>query len=236
MTSEVENLKSTNRILIVVLIIAAFFLGSLTNKVSSTQKPITETTQIPDIQPTAQPSKTDVDDGHLPVLGNKDAKVTLVEFSDFQCLYCRRLWKDTLPQLKKEYIDTGKIKFTYRHFPLPALHPQAQITAEASECANEQNKFWEFHDKAFEEQAKQGEGTISYTKDDIISWAQTIELDMSQFNSCLDSGKYTKNVQEDIDAGTKAGVSGTPAIFVNGQLIVGAQPFESFKATIDPLL
>lgn len=97
------------------------------------------------------PSKVSVDNGHLPGLGNKDAKVTIVEFSDFECPFCRRFFTETFSQIKKEYIDTGKVVTYYRHYPLP-FHPLAQPFALASECANEQGKFWEFHDKIFKEQ------------------------------------------------------------------------------------
>lgn len=97
--------------------------------------------------------KVTVNDGHLPVLGKKDAKVTIVEFSDFQCPFCKQFFSETLPQLKKEYIDTGKVKLFYRQFPLTSIHPNAQIAAEAAECANEQGKFWEYHDILFTNQA-----------------------------------------------------------------------------------
>lgn len=95
--------------------------------------------------------KVSVDNGHLPALGDKKAKVTIVEFSDFECPFCNRFFKDTLPQIKKDYVDTGKTVLYYRHFPL-GFHPLAKPFAIASECANEQGKFWEFHDKIFEEQ------------------------------------------------------------------------------------
>jgi protein-disulfide isomerase len=90
--------------------------------------------------------------GHLPVLGNEKAKITIVEFSDFQCPFCERFFIDTLPQLKKEYLDTGKAQLTFRHFPLTSIHPNAQKAHEASECANEQGKFWEYHDLLFQTQ------------------------------------------------------------------------------------
>lgn len=103
-------------------------------------------------QPTPAP-KQDVAIGHLPILGNKDAAVTVIEFSDFQCPFCDQFVKNTYPQLKKEYIDTGKIAFAYRHFPLTSIHPNATPAAIASECANEQGKFWEYHDTLFQNQA-----------------------------------------------------------------------------------
>lgn len=169
------------------------------------------------------------------MLGNPNAKVTIVEFSDFQCPFCRRFWADALPQIKKEYVDTGKAKFIYKHYPL-SFHPGAKPAAEASECANEQGKFWEYHDKIFAEQAKQGQGTIQFGKPELKNWASQIGLNTSQFNQCLDSGKYFKLIEDSVAYGSEIGVSGTPTTFINGQRLVGAQPFVSFKAVIDGLL
>lgn len=167
-----------------------------------------------------------------PYLGNKNAPITMIEFSDFQCPFCRAFWRDTLPQIKKEYIDTGKLKFVYRDFPL-SFHQGAAPAAEGAECAEDQGKFWQLHDKIFQEQDKQGQGTIQFTKSDVVKWAGQTGLDMGKFNQCLDSGKYKAEVEKDIADGTAAGVTGTPAIFINGRLVVGAQPFSAFKAVID---
>lgn len=167
------------------------------------------------------------------VLGSSDAPVTIIEFSDFQCPFCRKLYKETLPQIKKEYLLTGKAKFVYRDFPLVQIHPGATPAAEGAECAKEQGKFWEMHDAIFDEQEKQGSGTVQFTADDIKKWAAKIGLNASKFNQCLDSGKYKQEVEKDIADGSSAGVTGTPAVFVNGRIIVGAQPFATFKAIID---
>lgn len=169
------------------------------------------------------------------MLGNKDAKITIVEFSDFQCPFCRSFWSGTLPQIKRDYIDTGKARFVYKHYPLD-FHPGAKPAAEGTECASDQGKFWEMHDKIFEEQAKQGQGTIQFTKQDIAKWATAIGLNMNQFNQCVSSGKYTKLVNDDFAYGSSLGVSGTPTSFINGKRIVGAQPFTSFQAVIEGLL
>lgn len=168
------------------------------------------------------------------VLGLTNAKITIIEYSDFQCPFCRTFWSQTFPQLKKEYIDTGKILFAYRHYPLD-FHPQAMISAKASECASETGKFWQMHDKLFAEQEKQGSGTIQFTTADIKKWASQIGLS-SGFNSCLDSDKYSEKIKSDTATGTQAGVSGTPTFFINNQKIVGAQPYASFKAAIDSAL
>jgi protein-disulfide isomerase len=165
-------------------------------------------------------------------LGKKDAPVTLIEFSDFQCPFCRKFAEDTLPQLKKEYVDTGKARLVYRDFPL-AFHPGAVPAAQGAECAKEQGKFWELHDIMYAEQAKQGSGTVQFTADDVKKWAVKAGVNAAKFNQCLDSGKYKQEVEKDMADGTAAGVSGTPATFVNGRVIVGAQPFSAFKTIID---
>lgn len=166
-------------------------------------------------------------------LGPENAEVEIIEFSDFQCPFCRTFWKNTLSRIKNEYIDSGKVKFVYRDFPL-SFHPMAQKYAEAAECAGNQNKYWEMHDKIFDEQDKLGTGTISdYDVGDLKRWANELGLNVSEFNQCLDSGKYTQEVRDDFSDGSAAGVSGTPSFFVNGRLIVGSQPFESFKQIID---
>lgn len=168
-----------------------------------------------------------------PILGNPDATVTIVEFSDFQCPFCRRFWKETLPQIKTVYLATGKAKFVYRDFPLSQIHPGALPAAEGTECAREQGKFWELHDAIFEEQEKQGSGTVQFTAADVKQWAANIGLDSPRFSQCLDSGKYRKEIEKDLADGASFGVTGTPATFINGRLIAGAQPFAAFKAIIE---
>lgn len=169
-----------------------------------------------------------------PLLGNANAKVTIIEFSDFQCPFCRRHYTQTLPQLKKEYIETGKVKYVYRDFPLTQIHPAAVPAAEAAECADEQGKFWELHDKIFDEQNKQGVGTVQFGIEDVKKWASEVQgLDVAKLNQCLDSGKYTQEVQKDLADGLQAGVGGTPTFYINGRELVGAQPFSAFKSTID---
>ena len=167
------------------------------------------------------------------VLGDPNAPVTLIEFSDFQCPFCRKFYTDTLPQIKKEYILTGKAKLVYRDFPLVQIHPGATPAAEGAECAKEQGKFWKMHDAIFDEQEKQGLGTVQFTADDVKKWAGKIGLNTSKFNQCLDSRKYKQEVEKDLADGAAAGVNGTPATFINGRLVSGAQPFAAFKIIID---
>ncbi len=175
----------------------------------------------------------DLVDG-APFLGNPAAPVTMVEFSDFQCPFCRRMYIQTLPQIKEKYVKTGKVKFAYRDFPLSSIHDMAQKYAEAARCANDQDKFWQMHDKIFDEQELRGAGTIQGIKvADIKQWARDIGLNQAQFDECLDSEKYAGAVQKDFDAGQALGVSGTPATFINGRLVQGAVPFSQFEAVIE---
>lgn len=180
--------------------------------------------------PSGQKAEVSEDDDAF--LGEEDAPVVMIEFSDFQCPFCRSFWQNTFPKIKSQYIDTGKVKFVYRDFPL-SFHPGATPAAQATECAEEQGKFWEMHDKIFSEQAKQGGGTIQFDSDDVKKWAREIALDTGKFNSCLDSQKYAEEVKKDIADGSSAGVSGTPGFFINGRLVVGAQPFEAFQSLIE---
>ncbi|MBI2640057.1 MAG: DsbA family protein [Candidatus Sungbacteria bacterium] len=168
-----------------------------------------------------------------PALGNPDAPVVLVEFSDFQCPFCRKLWRESFFQLKEKYIKTGKVRFVYRDFPLSGIHSGALPAAMAGECAEDQNKFWEMHDKIFQEQDRLGQGTVSFTADDLKRWARELGLDGSAFDSCFDGGKYRAEVEKDYSDGTALGVAGTPHIFVNGKpLIRGALPFEQIDQII----
>jgi protein-disulfide isomerase len=186
---------------------------------------------LANIKDSLEPRKTvSVDDD--PYLGKKNAPITMIEFSDFQCPFCRSFWRDTLPLIKSEFIDTGKLKFVYRDFPL-SFHEGAMPAAQATECAKDQDKYWEMHDKIFEEQAKKGSGTISFNNSDLKKWAGEIGLKMDLFNSCFDSGKYVEEIRKDMEDGQAAGVTGTPAFFINGRLVVGAQPYSVFKNIIE---
>ena len=142
-----------------------------------------------------------------------------------ECPFCARFYEQTLPQLTKEYIDTGKVKLVYRDFPL-SFHANAQKAAEASECAHEQGKFWEMHDKLF------GSGVVGGTTTFKL-YAKDLGLDQAKFDNCLDSGKYVNEISKDLQDGSKYGVSGTPGFFVNGVPLIGAQPFEAFRAIIE---
>lgn len=154
--------------------------------------------------------------------GNPKAPVTIVEFSDYQCPYCHQV-EPTVKGILAKYGD--KVNFSYRDFPLSAIHAQAMIAAEASRCALEQGKFWEYHDQLF--------NGSKLEKDDLIGYARDLKLDDKQFESCLTSEKYKADIEKDTQDGRKAGVSGTPGFFINGVEISGAKPQEEFTRVID---
>ncbi len=162
-----------------------------------------------------------------PARGPLAAHVTIIEFADFQCPYCGRFHAQTLPQILQAYGD--RVRFVYRDFPLTDVHAFAEKAAEAGECAHDQDGFWKYHDVLFGNQGALDRASLG-------RYAQTVGLDMAAFNGCLDSGKYAAEVASDLRAGVAAGVNGTPAFFVNGRPISGAQPYAVFKAAIDAAL
>lgn len=164
-----------------------------------------------------------------PVLGNKNAPLTIVEFSDFQCPFCKRARDDAVAKIEEQYVKTGKVKLVYRDFPLTSIHPMAQKSAEAAECADDQGKFWEMHDKIFEGQA-------SLSLSSLKQWAVELGLKADDFNKCLDSGKYANEVNKDASDAQKAGGQGTPYFIVGETIISGAQPFAAFQQAIESQL
>ncbi len=167
------------------------------------------------------------------VKGSSRAKVTIIEFSEFQCPYCARYYNDAYKQIIENYVDTGKVKYIFRDFPL-GFHANAQKASEAAECAGDQDKYWEYHDKLFENQQ-----ALEITN--LKQYAVDLGLDTAEFNSCLDSGKHTSEVKKDFADGQKAGISGTPSFFIGNDKdgytkLVGAQPFTAFQQAIEAAL
>lgn len=156
------------------------------------------------------------------IKGSPNAPVTIIEYSDFQCPYCGRV-QPTIDQILKTY--EGKVKLVYKHFPLN-FHQYAEKAAEASECAADQGNFWEYHDILYENQN-------ALTVEDLKRYAKDLGLDTETFNRCLDSGVMAERVRDNFNEGQNNGVQGTPAFFINGQLISGAQPYSVFKQIID---
>ena len=173
-------------------------------------------------------------------LGDKHAPLTLVEFFDYQCPFCARHVRETLPQIERDYIKTGKLKYVVRDFPIESIHPQAFKAHEAVRCAGEQQKYWEMHARLLANpQTLGGNGLEGH--------ARTLGLDVPAFQLCMDSGKHTAGVRLDQAEGSKVGVTGTPSFFIGLtdpndakvktlRTIRGAQPYASFKEAIDSLL
>lgn len=179
-----------------------------------------------------------------PFKGDKNARVTLIEFADYQCTFCARHFRETLPQIEKNYIETGKVKYVFRSFPLEHSHPHAFKAAVAAECAGEQGRYWLMHDRLFTYQE-------ALDVQDLRRHAQVLEglglLDLSKFERCLDSEQAAAKVRKDLADGQKAGVKTTPTFFLgltdpnSSQIkavteLVGAKSYATFKEALDRLL
>ncbi len=226
--------------IIVVLVAVASFLGGATFTQWQTQKqgtpsPKEEATPSPTAQQPEEPpavlgaeDRGKIESGGAAVKGEEGSAITIVEFSEYECPFCKRYVDETYPQILDEYGD--KIRYIFRDYPLP-FHPQAQKMAEVARCAGDQDQYWEMHDLLFENRDKWAEKQD--VSADVTGYVSQLGLDKEEFDDCLDSGKYTQAVKDDMALGQSVGVQGTPTFFINGQRLVGAQPFSAFKAIID---
>jgi protein-disulfide isomerase len=164
--------------------------------------------------------------------GDAAAAVTIIEYSDFQCPFCKRFHDQVEQQIVDQYVKTGKVKLSYKHFPF--LGDESKWAAQAAECAADQNRFWDYHDTLFARQA--GENAGGFTKDKLIALATEIKLNTDTFTQCLNGDKTLERVTADANEGNTLGVRGTPSFLINGKLLVGAQPFEAFKNAIEAAL
>ena len=230
--------KYSTFLLLALLIVGGFvFLGGNNN-------PTTGNVVANNPQPTLpnQPSQVSASADDDAVLGDKNAPVTIIEFSDYQCPFCRKFWTETFNQIKKDYIDTGKVKFVYRDFPLASIHPAAEPAAEAANCVREKGgdeAYYKMHDKIFQEGNKIDggdpitgpvKGTAQFGATELKKLAKDLGYNI---DSCLDSGKYASEVQKDLADGQAAGGQGTPYFVINGKPLNGAQPYSAFKQVID---
>ncbi len=179
--------------------------------------------QIAEAPVTPQPTRYDIPTEGYPSLGPADAPITIVEFSDFQCPFCRRFHDETYQALLDAY--PGQIRFVYRNLPLTSIHPNAMDAAVASLCANDQNAYWDYHGKLFSSE--------TLGRDTYVQYATDLGLDVESFTACLDSGKHDDFIAQDMDFSLNLGVQSTPTFFVNGLAIVGAQPLSAFQQIID---
>lgn len=187
---------------------------------------------------TTPPQNAVLDLKNRPSRGEDGAKLTMVAFLDYECPYCGRFNRETMPQIEKEYIETGKVKFVVMNLPLEGMHKSAFKAAEAAGCAGEQGKFWEMHDRLFANQQ---------SLDDLKSHAEAIGLDVGKFEECMESGRQAKQIRNDMAEARSAGITGTPAFFLaftdeksttikSVTRLVGSQPYALFKAAIDKQL
>lgn len=255
----VKNSTNNNLLkgMVIAIAIATFFAGfTLGNNLDGPEPEITKediraleekienlkpSTSSPQPAQTAQPNQPQIftislDDD--PFKGDPDAPVIIVEFSDFQCPFCSRFFQQTLSQIEDNYINTGKVKFVYRDLPLDSLHPNARPTHIAAECADEQGKFWEYHDILFLNQAKWKDLASEDLENSLKKYAQVLGLDVPSFETCLSSDEIADEVNRDALEARSYGVSGTPTFFIGTEKdgfmkLVGAQPYSSFQRVID---
>jgi protein-disulfide isomerase len=174
---------------------------------------------VPTPRPTAIPRQGTT-------LGNPDAPLTIVEYSDFKCPYCKTAALETVPQIEEEYIATGKVKLVFRHFVIHGK--EAEMAAEAAECASEQNAFWEYHDVLFLNNER-----VTFNSENLKRFAQGLGLDTESFGTCLDSKRYIDKLEDDAAEARRRGVSSTPTFFVGQTKLEGAKSYAEFKKAID---
>ena len=185
-------------------------------------QPSGQVAEVP-VTPEPQYTRYEIPTEGYPSLGPADAPITIVEFSDFQCPFCRRFHEETYQALLDAY--PGQIRFVYRNLPLTSIHPDAMPSAVASLCANDQNAYWDYHGKLF--------GSETLTRDAFVQYAADLSLNVDEFTACLDSGKHDDFIQQDMNFALDLGVQSTPTFFINGLAIVGAQPLSAFQQIID---
>lgn len=252
--------NKTQLLLTVLLVIASFLIGSMWTKVqylekgglavkgstttANAQGGTAQQAAVPQAAPPedTSPKKVSVDDD--PMIGDKNAKVTMIDFSDYECPFCKRYFDDTYSKIKKDYIDTGKIKYVYRDLPL-SFHQNAHKEAEAAECAREQGGdevYFKYHDEMFKRTTSNGTGLAL---DQLSVIANDLGLNGATLQSCLDSDKYKAEVDKDLADAATVGATGTPTFFIGksgsggvitGTKIVGAQPYSAFQSEIDKQL
>jgi protein-disulfide isomerase len=162
-------------------------------------------------------------------VGLANASVVMVAFSDYQCTYCRKFWRETFPQIRERYIRTGKVRLVHRH--LAILGEASVHAAQAASCAENQGKFWEYHESLFKNTSP-----FAFTSARLMQYAGDLKLDEKAFNACLESKKYAQRVEAETILGRALGATGTPTFLLNGQLLIGAYPFATFQQALDGLL
>ncbi len=239
MAEEKKIPSFTMPLLAILVAVAAFLAGSFWQKIRvleggtpRNEAAQEETAQVPPEEMVLGAEEVaKISEGGAVVKGKEDAPLTIVEFSEYQCPFCARYVEDAYLQIWEEYGD--QIRYIFRDFPL-SFHQHAQTMAEGARCAGDQDQYWEMHDLLFE---KNAEWSVEEDVSTLLAgYTSQLGLDVKEFNNCLDSGKYTQAVKDDFALGQSVGVSGTPTFFINGQQLIGAQPFEAFKTIIEEAL
>jgi protein-disulfide isomerase len=255
---QAEKKNTVTYVLVGLLVVAAFALGHLFTKVQSLEQKTTTTGQgtgnqqanaQQQVQPTV-PAQVDITVTDAdPVKGSKDAKVLVAVFADFQCPFCGASagfdqamiknmqgrdpsWQPSEPNIIKDYVNSGKVRIVWKDYPF--LGEESVWAAAAARCAQDQGKFWEYHEKLFSSQ--NGENQGAFSKDNLKKFAAEMGLNAKSFNDCVDTAKYETKVKEAVTYGQSVGVSGTPATFVDGKLVSGAASYSTFKTMIDAAL
>lgn len=237
---EKRTINLTTPILVVLLVAASFLAGSFWTKLkvsdseegtAETEKQAVQTSpaaQQPEIKVLGAEDLQKIEASGGAEKGNPNAPITIVEFSEYQCPYCKRYVDDAYQQIFEEYGD--QVRYLFRDYPL-SIHQHAKEMAEAARCAGDQGQYWQMHDRLFE---KQSEWSAANEIDSLVTgYASSLGLNTSEFNACLNSDKHFQAINDDVSLGQSVGVSGTPSFFVNGRMLVGAQPFSAFKDIID---
>jgi protein-disulfide isomerase len=240
MAEKKEKKNWLQPILVVLLILAAFAIGTLWTELRllKGKKSLAPTAQQGQEQAAAPDEENveldkdlwqEVSQTGAGIMGSDQAKITMVEFTDYQCPFCERYVTETLTQLEKEYVETNQVRYVVRDLPL-AFHPNSHLAAEAARCAADQGKYWEYHDKLFATQADWSEGDAQTL---FAQYAGALGLNQGEFSTCLSQGKFKQAVEDDLALAERAGAGGTPTFFINGKELVGAQPYTAFKTLID---
>lgn len=222
-------------VLVLVVVGGAFWVGRLTTELKLLKSPGGKAANQA-AQPQVAVASRLADDVWQGLLkdpaasqGEETAPVTIVEFTDYQCPFCKRAFEQTWPELKREYIDMGKVRYLVHDLPLP-IHPNAPAAALAARCAGEQGKYWPMHDAIFTNQDEWANGQA----DELMKqYARAAGVNQSQFNSCYDGKKYQAAIEADAKLANEVGATGTPTFFINGRSLIGAQPIAAFKAVIE---
>lgn len=219
-------------LMIIMLLVLNFQIAGLSEQLGELNNALTGAA-VADPEPTAPTEPDDVEPdvdmdtlaADAPYKGDSDAPVTIVEWSDFRCPFCQRFYEETLPQIEENYIETGQVKFVYRHFPVVGGEQEALATA----CADEQGLFWEVHDEIYD-------NFDQYSVDDLMGWVADFGGDQAEFDECMESDRPAQVVQNDQQLGITVGVQGTPGFVINGEVVSGAQPYNVFEQVIEASL